>query len=298
MSDYLINVDYPIDNDPLWKVLEDKYNSCFLKYKGKKKDVIPKKIHQIWLGSPLPIKYFRLIKSWIEKHPDWEYKLWTDKDVEPFGMVNKKLFDSIDNYGIKTDILRYEIIYRHGGLYIDTDFKCIKPMDDLMYLDFFSGSGHTASPTAFCGLFASYPKNPLFLNIIKDIPSVFGKSPKNHGDFIKIQDFYSKHVLDYVSKTKEKAVIFPKNFFYPFPPELRDNADIQRNKDLSKVYSYIKERTYCIHLWFTSWQWETQYVDEVKPAPVIVKKNTIYPKGGGVILSSFLKNLDKKRGNG
>ncbi len=45
---------------------------------------IPKIIHQIWIGSPLPQKYYRWQKSWQKYHPDWEYKLWTERDIEKF----------------------------------------------------------------------------------------------------------------------------------------------------------------------------------------------------------------------
>lgn len=90
---------------------------------------IPKIIHQIWLGSPLPKQYKKYQKSWRHHHPDWEYKLWTDADVEAFQLHNKKLFDEAKNYGEKSDIFRYEILHRYGGVYIDTDIECLKPFD-------------------------------------------------------------------------------------------------------------------------------------------------------------------------
>ena len=31
--------------------------------------------------------------------------------------------------GEKSDIFRYEILYRFGGVYVDTDFECIKPFE-------------------------------------------------------------------------------------------------------------------------------------------------------------------------
>ena len=32
----------------------------------------------------------------------------------------------------KADILRYELLYRFGGLYIDADIICLKPLNDLL----------------------------------------------------------------------------------------------------------------------------------------------------------------------
>ena len=39
-----------------------------------------------------------------------------------------QLIDSIENKGCKSDILRYEILYQYGGIYVDTDFESIKPI--------------------------------------------------------------------------------------------------------------------------------------------------------------------------
>ena len=36
-------------------------------------------------------------------------------------MPNKDLYHKASNFGMKADILRYEIVYREGGIYIDVD---------------------------------------------------------------------------------------------------------------------------------------------------------------------------------
>jgi mannosyltransferase OCH1-like enzyme len=56
---------------------------------------IPRKIHQILLGSPVPERYKKWQKTWMSLHPDWEYKLWTDADIPSFTMQNKDLFFSL-----------------------------------------------------------------------------------------------------------------------------------------------------------------------------------------------------------
>src|SRR6266436_7942477 len=92
---------------------------------------IPKIIHQIWLGSELPEEFIALQQSWIEYHlgRDWLYKLWTDEDVANMELYNKAFYDATDNYGIKSDILRWEILYNFGGVYIDMDFECLRALD-------------------------------------------------------------------------------------------------------------------------------------------------------------------------
>src|SRR5674476_1557231 len=87
---------------------------------------IPKKIHQIWLGGELPEKYRQFTQSWQRFHPDWEYRLWGDADAESFGMERIDAYHSSNNMGTRSDLFSYEILKRHGGLYVDVDFKCIK----------------------------------------------------------------------------------------------------------------------------------------------------------------------------
>jgi len=131
--------------------------------------LIPKKIHQIWLGSPLPDEFKSFCESWKTTHPGWEYKLWTDKDIEELNLENKALYDAATNYGERSDIARYEILYRFGGLYIDTDFESIKPMDILHHMfDFYTGYPGWCEPILNNGLIASSPNHPL-LRVMKMI---------------------------------------------------------------------------------------------------------------------------------
>ena len=88
---------------------------------------IPRVFHQIWIGpKPLPEKYKRWQKTW-QSIPGWTYKLWTDKDVQQFPLINQDAYYREKNLGARADILRLEILYREGGVYIDTDFECLKP---------------------------------------------------------------------------------------------------------------------------------------------------------------------------
>lgn len=43
----------------------------------------------------------------------------------------QKAFDAAKNYGEKSDILRYEILFVYGGVYADVDVECLQPFDAL-----------------------------------------------------------------------------------------------------------------------------------------------------------------------
>ena len=93
--------------------------------------MIPKIIHQIWIG---PKKCpDRLIQTWRDKHPEsegWKHILWTNNDIDEFEMLNRRQFDSIEEWAGKADIWRYEILYRYGGIFCDADSICINQLDD------------------------------------------------------------------------------------------------------------------------------------------------------------------------
>ena len=39
-----------------------------------------------------------------------------------------------NNFGEKSDILRLEILYQMGGIYVDMDFECLQNMDNLLQM--------------------------------------------------------------------------------------------------------------------------------------------------------------------
>lgn len=93
--------------------------------------LIPKKIHQIWLGSePMPEQFKRYAEGWKQLHAGWEYHLWTSDNLPP--LVNQKEFDESPTWAGKSDIARMELVEMFGGLYIDTDFECCRNIELLL----------------------------------------------------------------------------------------------------------------------------------------------------------------------
>lgn len=135
---------------------------------------IPKIIHQIWLGSPVPVKYREWMNSWTE-WLGWEYKLWTNEDIKGFLLYNQDLYDEATNYGEKSDVLRLELLLHYGGIYVDIDFECVNReiFDDLNNsFDFYIGlepieHGVINGTYKICNaIVAACPHHPLIKNLI------------------------------------------------------------------------------------------------------------------------------------
>jgi hypothetical protein len=94
--------------------------------------LIPKVMHHIWIGGgEIPPLYQNYLNECKKLHPNWEFKIWGDKEIVALNLEYEDVMDQMRNYPGKTDILRYEILYRFGGVYKDLDVKCYRPLDDL-----------------------------------------------------------------------------------------------------------------------------------------------------------------------
>lgn len=97
--------------------------------------MIPKIIHQIWEGrkDPLPEFYKLLGETWKEYHPDWCYEFWDENRID--GFIQNNFPDMIDiyfNYKYdvqRWDVIRYLILYKMGGMYVDFDYECLESFD-------------------------------------------------------------------------------------------------------------------------------------------------------------------------
>lgn len=111
---------------------------------------IPKIIHYIYLGGrPIQNYHYRCIQSALLHMPE-EYKIYIHCNEEP---IDNKYWDNLKNNSrvsikyvecpeyfdgfklnyiqYKADVLRMNIIYEYGGIYLDTDMLIVKNFEDI-----------------------------------------------------------------------------------------------------------------------------------------------------------------------
>jgi mannosyltransferase OCH1-like enzyme len=99
---------------------------------------IPKIIHQIWSGisEPLPECYKLLGETWKEHYPDWEYVFWDNDKMNKFVKEHYPHHWDIYNrfpYNVQRwDAIRYLILDKIGGMYVDFDYESICNMEELI----------------------------------------------------------------------------------------------------------------------------------------------------------------------
>lgn len=102
--------------------------------------MIPKIIHYFWFGKEsIPEENLRCIDSWKKYCPDYEIVKWTEDnyDISKCKYM-KQAYDS-KKWGFVPDYARLDVIYRYGGIYLDTDVELVRNIDDLLYEDAFVG---------------------------------------------------------------------------------------------------------------------------------------------------------------
>ena len=100
---------------------------------------IPRILHRIWVGpEEMPADFAAFGERWASLHPEWEHRLWTDENL-PADVQRPEVLDQNRIPAERADVLRYELLWRYGGVYVDADMEPLKPLDDLMGGEFFIG---------------------------------------------------------------------------------------------------------------------------------------------------------------
>ena len=224
-----------------WDNVKTKYETVRKTPVGKQR--VPKILHQIWMGGDIPDKQRSMCEQVKNALPsDWEYKLWLDDDVSDIpDFTTIEYFEKTPNFGQKSDIIRNEILYEYGGVYLDTDFILYKNLDQFLDMDYIVGVGYDEWPSVLNGMIFSSPKND-----IADSMRKYDVTPDWSNPMSVINStgpFHSYRKL--INRLNENVLILPVNFFYPFPGSLRHNKNYQ---------DYVEEESVACHLWECSWQ--------------------------------------------
>lgn len=94
--------------------------------------MVPKKLHFIWIGdeSKIPLD---CINTWLHKNPEYSAHIWNNSSLAHYEWDNRKQLDEMlekKDYAGASDIMRYQILAEQGGIYIDADTYCVKPLED------------------------------------------------------------------------------------------------------------------------------------------------------------------------
>ena len=259
--------------------------------------MIPKIIHYCWFGhNPLPPLAKECIASWRKFLPDYEIWQWGEvplcentnetmryendcsttigddylsKNVNR--LYDKRVFFDVNmipytaeayqqgKYAFVSDYARFWIIYRHGGIYFDTDVEVIRPMDDIIEKGNFMGfemdpdgentPGRYAPKYAFdvaAGLGFGMGKSHPFMRRMLEIYENLEFQGAAMNPWLKTVVAYTTEALMNEGLRNTKGIqqigdiiIYPSEYFAPI--------------NIVSGRLHVTENTRCIHRYMGSW---------------------------------------------
>ena len=194
---------------------------------------IPRTIHRVWLGTaPIPEEHQRFGETFARHHPGWEMRLWTDEDLPDLDIT------AIDRDRSRTrselsNLVRYEVLHRFGGVYVDTDVECQRPLPPLLKgIDAFAA---LELPGRVCtAILGAVPGHPVFGRATR-------LTRRTLGTGLHSAIANGPYFLSLLLEQEPGFAIFAKKLFYPYlwdEPERRHEAFPE---------------AYAIHHWALSW---------------------------------------------
>lgn len=171
-----------------------------------------KLLHRIWIGGPEPAWTREFAATW--ERPGWEVIQWDDDSIKTlFPLHNQRLFDEAEsiaplNVGqFRTDVLRYEILFRYGGVYVDADFELLTTIDDLDAPCW--AAWETQDVWVNNAIMGAMKFHPFIWGLIEDLA---GNVARNRGARPNVMSG-----PQFLTKSRDETLtVYPEAWFYPY----------------------------------------------------------------------------------
>lgn len=232
------------------------------KYLEVGKTSIPKIIHQTWKSEQVPDHFKMLTETWKEHHSGWDYILWTDdmnrEFIKCFFPDFLLQYDSYEQNIQRVDAVRYFILYKMGGLFIDIDFECTEPIEPLIAdkecvfaLEPAEHCQQFKREKIICNAFmASKPGNDFFYSICNSLSAftstgqhLIDKILTSTGPFA-LTDVYDKYLK------KDQVTLLPSDTVYPLSVNETRRA---LAGDIDEIMQAKIDNAQAVHYFFGSW---------------------------------------------
>lgn len=215
--------------------------------------MINRTIHQIWKGGPMPDHLRIFCKEWECSHPEFQYIIWDNDKISREKWVLRELIDNSPNLSMASDMLRYEILLKYGGVYLDTDMYQIRTLDNVVKLHQKLIVARESDLHVHVGFLAAAPGHDIFRECLEEIKKRVWIREKNSswrsgpGLFTDILENYpDRYELSLHS-------CMPYDFSYRWNPNPNDKWQKQYPKDKNLIRGQFPD---CImaHCWNYSWE--------------------------------------------
>jgi hypothetical protein len=186
--------------------------------------MIPKIIHYVWVGGPLPSLQREYIDGWRRMNPDYEFVLWNEDNIDfSLDVLNRAYRER--KWAKVADIVRLMAIRQRGGIYLDTDIQLYKPLDSLLACSCVFGfqSRQDTPDWVANGMMAAEPGHWFIKRALEELialrPMPFGLDrPTRYGPKLITRLLREEGLRRYAAEGVWVKDIFvcPTQYFFPF----------------------------------------------------------------------------------
>lgn len=194
--------------------------------------MIPKVIHRVWLGSEqMPQEFVEWGESWERHHPEWEMRLWTDDNLPELRYPDA--LERCRNHGEASDVLRSELLFQFGGLYVDTDVECRRNIEPLIG-DARAFAAWVRPGRIGSAVLGAQPEHPAIERLLREMKDRVGQMDQIEATVALLTEVLSE---------ADDVTLFGPETFYPYHPR-HAPADEGSNFD----------EAYAVHHWSLTWK--------------------------------------------
>lgn len=224
---------------------------------------VPLVVYQSWGYRKIPYYMQQTIEANMKLNSEFDFYIFSDEDCQKFIEDNYEndvaiAFNTLKPGAYKSDLWRYCVLYKRGGIYMDIKMKCVEPLITLVrrYPVLFVNDipYNNISNGIWNGFMISTPENPIFKKCISEIvencrmklykrnalditgPHLLGRIADNSPNRLGSRVSYLKHtgnsegaVAIYLSS--DNSMILDQ-----YPEYRTEQKEFQRSDHYSKLY--------------------------------------------------------------
>lgn len=202
--------------------------------------MIPRVFHQYWAGRDMPGVYADYAATWTDLNPGWRLRQWTADDLPV--MRTRWMYDTAGRYAApahldayRANLVRFEALEQYGGIWVDSDMECLRPIETLIENDaaFIGRDTPTQVQTAIIGAVAHHP----FIAALLEGMAALAPYPNRKLSSVMVANrtLYAKG--DPTRTPRFNVTVYSSDIFYPVDRVTGDG-------DLTHAYATHHPRAY------------------------------------------------------
>jgi mannosyltransferase OCH1-like enzyme len=180
--------------------------------------MIPRTINYIWVGNnEIPPIFDKCKESWERFCPEYEIKLWTEKDIDYLNISYLRFALENNRYAMFADYYRVWIIYHFGGIYLDIDVELINSLESLREIGtFFSRTKDGYINSGSC--FGAEKSNHVLKHILSEYDLIDIKIDNDYipCPVIETRVFKNLGLFDAEIQKNYRVTVLPYDYFDPY----------------------------------------------------------------------------------